>query len=165
MLIRFEENSLAGQTAGRAWVGVAFTPLHVNPAWNSSSAVKGRGTLLVAGLGGATLSTMAMAGVPSGKVVVLLPQGLLAIWIGWIGDAIARRGTGHQARVEAPVEAAPQAVHPTSIAGDRVLKVRGFVELLVVVDAEGKSPVWPTVAPAPATCGGKKRAATEEVTR
>ena len=56
-------------------------------------------------------------------------------------------------------------VHPTPVAGNGVLKVRGFVEFLVVIDAEGRVPAWPAVAPAPATCGGKKRAATEEVTR
>ena len=42
--------------------------------------------------------------------------------------------------------------------------MRGLVEVLVVIDAEGQ-PVWPTVAPAPATCGGKKRADTDDMTR
>lgn len=61
---------------GNGLVGVARWPLQVKPASNSWSAVMGIGTLFVAGLGGATLSTMAIAGVtPSGMVVVLLPQG------------------------------------------------------------------------------------------
>ena len=73
ILIKFEVNSEAGQTAGKGAVGVAFTPLQANPAWNSSSAVKGRYTLApVTGLMvGGMADTIAIAGVPSGKVVEL----------------------------------------------------------------------------------------------
>ena len=40
MLTSFELSSEARQVVGRAWFGVASTPLQVRPAWNSSSAVR-----------------------------------------------------------------------------------------------------------------------------
>src|ERR1035438_600742 len=66
MLMRLEENSDAGQTAGRGLVGVTDWPLHVKPAWNSSSAVSGR----------AKASTIAIAGCPL-SIVDVAPQGVL----------------------------------------------------------------------------------------
>src|ERR1039458_4736276 len=66
MLIRLDVNSEAGQTAGSGFVGVACWPLHMKPAWNSSSAVSGR----------ANASTMEIAGAPL-SVVEVARQGLL----------------------------------------------------------------------------------------
>ena len=54
-----------------------------------------------------------------------------------VGDVIARHRTGDEARVIAPVEASPQAVGPSAIVGERVLEMRGLVELFVVIDTEG----------------------------
>src|SRR5208282_2197208 len=52
MLMRLEENFEARQAAGKGFVGVAATPLHMNPASNSWSAVRGTPkafTMLMAG--------------------------------------------------------------------------------------------------------------------
>src|ERR1700739_3393401 len=66
MLISVEENSVAGQTAGRGLVGVARWALHIKPAWNSSSAVSGMPTAF----------TIAIAGCPL-SIVEVAPHGLL----------------------------------------------------------------------------------------
>ena len=65
---------LSRRTGCAAECAADYGHCHRCSAWEC----RGIGTLLVAGLGGATLSTMAIAGVtPSRMVVVLLPQGEL----------------------------------------------------------------------------------------
>ena len=71
-------------------------------------------------------------------------------------------GAGHRARHQAAV-IAPVEAHPRAALPGLVLDVGGLVELLVVVDAEDPRRRR-GVAPAPPTCGVKKRAATLENT-
>ena len=75
-----------------------------------------------------------------------------------VGDVEAGCGGSVQAAVVSPVEADPG----TTFSGYLVQDKGGPVEPFVVVDAEGITALT-YGAPATALCGGKKRAATEDM--
>ena len=77
-----------------------------------------------------------------------------------IGYVVARYRTRSQTTVEPPVKPDPRA----PLAGYLILQVRRLVVAFVVVNTEWISTIANSSACAPLTCGGKKRAATEDIT-
>ena len=121
MLTRFEEYCEARQTRGQGIGGSCLDAVAGEPGLE----------LLVGG----QRRSESTAGWPSSVV-----EDGVAGAVGVVGErVVAGHRAGHQAGVVAPVEAAPQAVQQLAVVRQRVLQVSGLVELLVVVDAEGKS--------------------------